>query len=419
MISYGEAFEKIRGVALSKGEGGLGGRGNRRSPKMLGLGDAIGKIVTDDLYARESLPSFDNSAMDGYALQSSLSSGATPEAPLEFTVMGSVAAGDVLIEKPAAGNYAVEIMTGAPLPEGHCFDAVVRVEDVLLCEGSTHKMFIRHPVKPGANIRRKGEDFKEGQILIPSGRKLVPTDVLALASLGVSDVPVRRLKVAVISTGKELVPHTQVTLEPGMIRNSTGPYLMAALEQVGVEAKFYGTVHDEPDRFISLMTSLLEEGPDVIITTGAVSVGKYDFILKGLNDLQARIHFHKVAIRPGKPILFAEFEHGPVCFGLPGNPVSTAVGFRFFVLPYLQAMLGENLNAPWKARLTHDFQKPEGLRCFMKARWHPSPEGSELTIVPGQASFMVSSLLDANAWAILPEEGKQLRKGDVVELVLL
>jgi molybdopterin molybdotransferase len=157
-----------------------------------------------------------------------------------------------------------------------------------------------------------------------------------------------------------------------------------------------------------MIDQILKHQPDVIVTTGAVSMGKHDFVSSALKELGAETVFHKVAIRPGKPILFAKFESGPVVFGLPGNPVATVVGWRFFIEPYLRELMGLKAEAPLRAKLPEQPDSPEGLRCFYKARL--GENSNEVEVLSGQMSFMVSPLLDANVWAVIPEQtiGKDL-----------
>jgi len=383
----------------------------------MSLVKALNCVLAEDILSPEAVPNFDNSAMDGFAVESALTQGAGPERKVAFDVLGTVSAGES--GEGFTQNGAVEIMTGAPMPAGR-FDAVVKVEDVEVQRddsGKPVRISLRAPVKWHENVRLKGEDFQVNQLAAKAGTEVTPELVMALASLGVSRVRARRKpRVAVISTGRELVDHESGTLRPGMIRNSTGPYLMAALPLLGAEGRFYGTIHDEPEHFIELFQRVCAEGVDVVLTTGAVSMGKHDFVREALEGLGARVVFHKVAIRPGKPVLFAQIPGGPAVFGLPGNPVSTSVGLRFFVEPYLRELRGLPAEKPIRARMLRTTGKPEGLRCFFKAELKVSEEAAEVEILTGQASFMVSPLLRSNVWAILEEPGRQVPEGAVVNV---
>ena len=244
----------------------------------------------------------------------------------------------------------------------------------------------------------------------------MPQHILTLGSHGIPRLKVRRKpRIAILATGKEIVEVGE-PLQSGQIWNSTAPFLKTALSALGTDPTFYGIVKDDPEAFFQIMNRIFSDAPDVVITTGAVSVGKHDFIAQALSDLKAQILFSKVAIRPGKPILFAKLPQGPSFFGLPGNPVSTAVGMRFFVVPFLRKMLGQAQEKPWTALLEKSARKPEGFRCFFKARVESRRGALHVSILPGQSSFMISPLLEANAWAVLPEEAKSIQEGTPLEL---
>ena len=409
MINYAEAIKTIRDVAKA------------RPPleiEEISLLDAVGRVAAVDILSPITVPPFDNSAMDGFAIHSALTATASNDSLLQFKVLGTIAAGDKPRQNPAQDGVW-EIMTGAPMPTG--FDAVVKIEDVLAerdSSGQINKIELRAPVISRANNRAAGEDFEIGTRVIKKGTMIAPDQVMALSSLGLARVQVlRRLRVGVLSTGRELVPMDQ-KLEEGQIHNSTAPFLLTALRLNGVEATHFGTILDEPEEFARVMKVAIKKKYDVIMTTGAVSMGKFDFVTDGITALGAKTYFHKVAIRPGKPLLFAEFENGPVFFGLPGNPVSGVVGLRFFFDAYLRAVQLQKSERPIRARLKEPVSKVEGLRCFFKAGMGSSTDGSlEVTVLTGQMSFMVSSLLRATAWAILPESSKKLSAGEVIDIL--
>lgn len=382
------------------------------SAETVPLAEIRGRVAAARLSAADDLPPFDNSSMDGYAVVSAATAGASPAAPVILAVAGSVAAGDPPPEPERAGG-AYEIMTGAPVPTG-C-DAVVKIEQVRVLDGG-RRVALAAPAGPGDFIRSAGQDFSAGEPAVEPGTILDARHVLALAALGVERVPVRRRpRVAVISTGRELVEPGRRP-GPGQIRNSTAAYLAAVLPALGAETRFYGTVPDDPADFARRVRRALADSPDVLVTTGAISMGRHDFVTASIKELGAQILYHKVAIRPGKPGLVARFEGGPLVFGLPGNPVSTVVGVRFFLLPYIRRLLGMAEERPVRMRLESDAAKPEGLRCFYKAVASSSPDGATVRVLPGQASFQVRPLLESNAWAVMPEEGDRVPAGAEVEV---
>ena len=412
MIIASEALARILEVGLAK----------RLGSEVCSLQDLPGRILEEDLRSKEPAPAWDNSAMDGFAVVAQYLQSASMEKPMRLRVTDSISAGDSGQVRSKEGDLletAVEIMTGAPLPEGP-WDAVIKIEEVELvrnAQGPVTDILVSKSISQGENIRKKGEDFALGQLVATRGMEVTPDLILAMAGLGLHEARVaRRPRVAVISTGRELTGPEVPTLAPGMIRNSTAPYLMAALPRLGVEARWYGTIADEPGAFQELISKVLRDRPDVILTTGAVSMGKHDFVRPALEQLGARVHFHKMAIRPGKPLLFAEFSDGPVVFGVPGNPISTAVGLRFFLTPYFRVLQGLAPEVPLRARLSKPTQKPDGLRCYFKARVELKDDGAWVESLPGQGSALVGPLLRANAWVELPEEGRQVSSGEWVSV---
>jgi len=411
MIRYSAALELLESVAKKR----------LSSDEILPLDQAIGRILACDVLSPEDVPAFDNSSMDGFAVFSKETESASSHSPIDFRVGASIAAGDQKAYLKAAhvSRYqCVEIMTGAPIPHNGC-DAVIKIEDITPtrdASGQVRSIQITQPVQAGTFIRRKGSDFKRGQKVLAEGMRFQAEHTLACASLGITHVRLKRLpRVAILSTGNELVSPSSRHLDPGMIRNSTGPFLVQALRRLGIEAQFYGqdyqSIGDDPALYQRTLLRALEEGAEIVISTGAVSMGKADFVSGVLADLGAKTHFHKVAIKPGKPILFAELSspsNRAAFFGVPGNPISTVIGLRFFIEPYIRALLGLLPETPSKARLAQTvgepLSKPKGLRCFYKALTHAGADGLETRALAEQGSHVVSSLLEANSWVVLPED---------------
>jgi len=228
---------------------------------------------------------------------------------------------------------------------------------------------------------------------------------------------VARPKVAVIATGKELVTEAAQALESGQIRDSNRPYLIGRLQAAGAEVVWQGTVGDDVAAFDAVLDDALAAGAKVLISTGAVSAGRYDFIPDALRARGARIVFHKVAIRPGKPLLFAVLPDGELYFGLPGNPVSAAVGQRFFVEPVLRRLLGLAAEPLLQLPLQADVRKPPGLRFHARARVDVDAQGRlSARVLSGQESFRLKSMLQANAWVVLEGEGDLVAAGTPVRV---
>lgn len=378
---------------------------------------ALGQVLAETVASGEHLPPFDNSAMDGFALHVG---GATLRTGSEFDVAGAQAAGDERVE---ATGGAWEIMTGARMPEG--LDAVVPVEqvEVLARDADDRPLRIRlmADVEAGQHVRLRGEDVMQGATVVEAGTRLAPQHLMVLASLGVASVAVaRRPRLAVITTGRELVDDPTRPLASGEIRNSNGPFLEARAVAAGADVVLRETVSDEPAAYLAALERALAAGADVVLSTGAVSMGRYDFVPDTLRDIGASIHFHKVRIRPGKPLLFARLAGGQLYFGLPGNPVSSAVGLRFFVEPALRAMTGLAPERPLRVPLAAAYRKRAPLRFHLKGRAEVDGQGRlQARVLQGQESFRVLPLLAANAWIVVAEDADSPEAGDLVDVYAL
>jgi molybdopterin molybdotransferase len=372
--------------------------------EVVDISAAIGKICAQTITASEALPAFANSAMDGYAIQTKALTDCSPAKPVHLTVTTSIAAGDAAHVLPASIMDACEIMTGAIVPNG--YDAVIPIETVKII--SEKEIAISQLLEPGQNIRYPGEDFQINDMILTEGEVIEPRHIMILASFGITQIIVyRKLNVVILSTGNELVSVDTKQLTMGQVRNSNGIYTAQVLEQLGVSARFLGSFADNLTPVKDKIKQILleEPAPDLVITTGAVSAGKWDFIPTLLNELQAEVLFHKVAIRPGKPILAAKLSKNTYFLGLPGNPISAAVGLRFFAMPLLRHMQGRIIEKTVPAKLNTPIQKKHDLLTFYKAFTHINQHGECMVdILPGQESFKMKPLLTANCWAVLDEK---------------
>lgn len=401
MIAYSEALQHLMEAAAPL------------PAERLALHEAAGRILATDIISGQSLPPFDNSAMDGFALRVN---GTPFESDTEFVVQGWQAAGDAGAE---GGDGAWEIMTGARMPFG--LDTVVPIENVEILaseQGRPTRIALKSGVKPGQNVRLRGQDVEEGERVLQAGQALDINARTLLHAIGVAEVAVvARPKVAVIATGKELVTEAAQALDSGQIRDSNRPYLIGRLQAAGAEVVWQGTVGDDVAAFDAVLDDALAAGAKVLISTGAVSAGRYDFIPDALRARGARIVFHKVAIRPGKPLLFAVLPDGALYFGLPGNPVSAAVGQRFFVEPVLRRLLGLAAEPLLQLPLQADVRKPPGLRFHARARVDVDAQGRlSARVLSGQESFRLKSMLQANAWVVLEGEGDLVAAGTPVRV---
>lgn len=376
---------------------------------------SAGRVLAQDIVAAENIPSMPNSAMDGYAVCTTDLAQASSQDPIQLRVIGEVAAGAPFAGEVNSGE-AVRIMTGGIIPNGA--DGIIEVESTSEENGvvSVHRSIL-----PGNSIRSAGEDIQAGQVVIAKGKKIGPGDIGVLASLGVTNVPVRvKPKVAILSTGNEVI-EAHKTPSPGQLRNSSGPALYAACVETGGEPIDIGIAGDDRDQ----LEDGLEQGLrfDILLTTGGVSAGAYDLVQHLLPELGVEICFHKVNIKPGKPVLFGLYKEGgqrTLVFGLPGNPVSSLVTFYGLVAPAIRAMLGawpEPLQL--SAELEEDIIKKDGKRHSIRGilRHH---QGSLLVRTTGtQSSGAMSSMSKGNCLIIVDEETSEIRKGTLVTVELL
>ena len=399
MISYAEALQLLRNGIVAG------------TPRRMPLDAAAGSVTATELCARLAVPGFANAAMDGFAVHSAATLDARTDRPVHLAIAGLVAAGQ---RAPAAGSTEVawEIFTGAPLPAG-C-DAVVPVERVLrpdLRPGELPQVAITAPAYPGQNVREAGQDFRAGQVVLPAGTRLGPHQLMGLAACGVDELAVRPApRVALLVTGNELAVRGAPLL-PGQIHDANGPYLRALLPALGAVLTGAEIVGDTPDALRDCLLALADTA-DVVLTTGGVSAGRLDLLPAVVRALGGEILFHKVAIRPGKPVLHARLPGGTLLFGLPGNPLAVAVGMRFFVIPALRALQGLPPEIELPAACLEPVRGRGALRFFAKARVSVEPSARRVVcILPGQESFRIAPLLQANCWAIVPEGVDELPAG--------
>lgn len=379
--------------------------------------DALGRVLAEPVVSAENLPPFDNSAMDGFAL---FSGGVALDVGREFAVRGALMAGDGQSEALRDGAHAFEIMTGARVPDGA--DAVVPVEQVAVLErdaaGHATRIRLEATIETGRHLRRAGEDVAQCAEVMAVGSVIGPAHLALLAALGIAQLSVRRRpRVALVCTGRELVDDAQARLDGSQIRNSNGPLLAARLREAGAELVLQATVSDEPEAFAAVLAQARELHAEVFISTGAVSMGRHDFVPDTLTQAGAQLHFHKVRMRPGKPLLFASLPDGMLCFGLPGNPASSAVGLRFFVEPLLRAMLGMAAERPLRVRLDEGAAPASGWRYLYKGGLVLDANGQLCArVLSGQESFRIRPLLEANVWLELAADRTPVRAGDLIDV---
>ena len=382
------------------------------APVLLGLEEAEGGVLAADATARSPLPSFDNSSMDGYAVQAADVVAATAAAPVFLPVASQIPAGDTSPHVLRVGTCA-RIMTGAPLPAGA--DAVVPVE---WTDGGRDRVAISQPAAPGHAIRRRGDDVAEGQLMVPAGALLGPSQIALLAAGGHREAMVRpRPQVAVIATGNELTEPGS-PLVPGQIWDSNSYLLAAAVRQAGGVAQRH-RVKDDPDAVVAALDEL-SASADLLVTSGGISMGGEHDVVKAALAGHAEVAFRKVAMQPGMPQGFGVVGRSRTpLFTLPGNPVSAFVSFQLFVQPAMAARQGRALAPPplSPAVLTASVRSPAQRRSYLRGVLDHA--AGTVTPLPGQGSHQLGALALANALIVVPEQVTSMQAGDTADVMSL
>ena len=388
--------------------------------ETLPLAKCARRVLATDVAARNDLPSFDNSSMDGFAVIASDLAKAATASPRTLNVVADIPAGtnpDVTLTP----GQAARIMTGAPMPKGA--DAVIPVEETDFQDRSPGTLApkivaIYKSLKAGDYVRAQGTDVQTGQPVLQSGHKLRPQDLGLLAMLGVADVPVyRKPRVALLSSGDELVP-VEAPLRPGKIRDSNTYTLSALLEGAEVEVLNLGIAADRRESVEELLEKAAAKNVDLILSSAGVSVGAFDF-KKDVVEAQGELTFWRVNMRPGKPLAFGKFKGIPF-IGLPGNPVSAFVGFEVFVRPALERLSGlETISRPRvRVRLAESLSS-DGRESYLRAYVHEENGILCAHLAGHQGSGNLLSIVQANALLIIPAGVKSLAAGKDVDAWLL
>jgi molybdopterin molybdotransferase len=379
------------------------------------LEDCLGRVTAAEVKSAISLQPFDNSAMDGYALRAADTEGDQRR----LRLVGESRAGHPA-EVAVGEGEAIWISTGAMVPEGA--DAVIPVEDT--SEQDDYALPER-PAREGENIRRAGEDVEAGDVLIPAGRQLRAVEVAVLAAAGVAEIECsQRPRVAILGSGDELVPPGQ-PLGPGQIHDSNTYALSALVHEAGADPTHVNHLPDEPASTRQAMAAVLSRGPDLLIVAGGVSVGRHDHVKGALADLGVEERFWRVALRPGGPTWFGvlprEDGRPTLVFGLPGNPVSALVTFHLFAKPALRALAGLDPNAGrTQATLATAYRKKPGKAHYLRCRLELTEEGWRAHLTrETQGSHVLTSMLAADALAVIPAEREEIAAGEQVEVELL
>lgn len=369
--------------------------------------EAFGRVLRQEVEARDLIPPFDNSAMDGYAVHAADLAAASGENPVTLPVAFRLQAGEVA-EEPLAAGSAVRIMTGAPLPPGA--EAVVPHE---LTEFTDTEVTFSDPIEAGRNVRPAGGDMRPGDVPLGPGAVLGPSQLGIAATLGYAELEVsRRPRVAILSPGDELVDIGEQP-GPGKIRNSNACSLRAAVIESGCEPIDLGIIPDNKPAIREAISEAIERGADAFVSTGGASAGDFDFIKDVISEDAEAAHVFKVAMKPGKPQVFGLFDGRPF-FGLPGNPAAAIVSFEVFARPGLRKLQGCSRILPelFEVRFPFEQRYKPGRVFLLRTRVEPAADGGYEVVRPGeQDSSFLASLARANAIVVLPPEGGPVPEG--------
>ena len=385
-LDFSTALDRIAAAAL------------RLEAEIVPIEQAAGRILAAEIAAQCDYPAFDCAAMDGAAVIASRTAQASPGAPVRLPITGEIRASS-RPQAAAAVNAAhgcCMISTGAAVVAP--FDAVA-AREYIAREGND--VVLRAPIDVGRNVRRRGEDARAGELVARPGQIVTPWGVGALCCYGIDVVEVvRRPRAIVLPTGDEL--RSSNATGAFAVHDSNGPMIAAMLRHLGIDVELASPVIDEHEGLLKRIREAGDRSPDLIISTGGVSVGEHDHVASALEKLHANFHFHGVSMRPGKPALFATLGDGTLYFGLPGNPVAAAVGARFFVTTAVRAMLGLNREVGTTVSVDVPGIAPAGVTRILKARRSADNHGA-VELAQDQRSHTMRPLLECDTWLVVKD----------------
>ncbi len=392
------------------------GRLNIKNENILST-KSLNRVSSSNIYSKFNYPAGNNAAFDGYAVNSSDTKKLNRLKPKAFKIIGSISAGDKPFKKKIKKFDAVEIMTGGIIPKA--FNTIIPIERINFYPNKKIRKFImiNKKITKYDNVRFAGSDYKKGELVIKKNSIILPKHILAIKTLGIKNIKVKKkINILFFSTGNEI--SNKDIIANWKVRNSNSHYIKSLNNNFLFNFKNGGILKDNHQNIFKYkIKKILNSKIDIIITSGAVSAGKFDYIPSVVKTLNLSHFFKSVAIRPGKPILFAKVQgKQKAIFGLPGNPMSSTACFRFFVYPYISNLLGLNVEKPVKAILKNDFLKKKKFTRFAKSKLNTTKDGKiEVSILKGQESFRIKSFVKSNIWALLPSGKSKFKKGEIID----
>ena len=379
--------------------------------------NSLNRVTSTNIYSNINYPSVDNAAFDGFAINSNDTKSIKKLTKQQFKIIGSIAAGAKPFKKRIHKFDAVEIMTGGIIPKG--FNTIIPIEQIVFYPSKNNQKYIlvNQKINKYNHVRFKGSDYKKNELVVKKNTIIQSNHILAFKTLGIKNIKVKKkLNILFFSTGNEI--SNQDNIPDWKVRNSNSHYIKNLDQNFLFNFKNGGILKDNHEKvFKSKITKMFKSNTDIIITSGAVSAGKFDFVPSVIKSFKLSNYFKGVAIRPGKPILFAKIKgKQKAIFGLPGNPMSSAACFRFFVYPYIEIILGINEEKSFKAILKNNFSKKKNFTRFAKSKLNTTKNGKiEVEILQGQESFRIKSFVKSNIWTLLPAGKSKFKKGQIVD----
>ena len=377
----------------------------------------LNRINVLDIYCPVNYPAGTNAAFDGFAINSKETNKLNKNNSKNFKILKTISAGDNPKLSKINKFESVEVMTGALIPK--FFDTIIPIEKINFYPNNKNKKYIviNKKIKKNQHIRYAGSDYRKRDLIVKRGTIIQPSHILAFKTLGITNIKVKKKpNILFFSTGNEISNNKNIV--NWKVRNSNSHYIKSLSNNFLFNFIDGGILRDKDEKlFRKKIEKFIKSKIDIIITSGAVSAGKHDFVPSVVKKFTLSNFFKGVFIRPGKPILFARFKNTQkAIFGLPGNPISSSACFRFFVYPYLLNILGAKSEKPFKAKLKNQYFKSKENIRFLKARLTSTIDGKlELKVLKGQESFRIKSFVESNVWGLFKDGQSKFKKGELID----
>ncbi|MDA7770298.1 molybdopterin molybdotransferase MoeA [Candidatus Pelagibacter sp.] len=382
--------------------------------EIINSSKSLNRINVLDIYSTVNYPVGTNAAFDGFAINSKETNKLNKKNSQKFKILKTISAGDNPKLNKINKYETVEVMTGALIPKN--FDTIIPIEKIIFSKNRKF-ILINERIKKNQHIRYAGSDYKKNDLIIKKGTIIQPSHILAFKTLGITNIKLKKKpNILFFSTGNEISNNKHIA--NWKVRNSNSHYIKSLSNNFLFNFIDGGILRDKDENlFKKKIEKIFKSKIDIIVTSGAVSAGKHDFVPIVIKKFDLSNSFKGVLIRPGKPLMFAKFKKTEkVIFGLPGNPISSSACFRFFVYPYLLNILGIKVEKPFKAILKNEYFKSKKIIRFLKAKLTSTNDGKlEIEVLKGQESFRIKSFVASNVWGLFKDGKSKFKKGELIE----